>query len=185
MDRRTLMIAVSALPLAACTTTGTTPTDPAARNREMDARVGRALSDLSTQVPASQQLVSQAKAVLVFPNVVSAGLGIGGTFGEGVLRKRGATVGHYTMAGGSVGLIAGAQSRAVFLLFMTDDALQKFEASSGWTAGVDANVAAGTAGATAQATTQTVQQPVVSYVVTNAGLMANVSLDGTKITKRS
>jgi lipid-binding SYLF domain-containing protein len=121
----------------------------------------------------------------VFPNVLSAGFGIGGTFGDGALRKQGATAGYFTMAGGSIGLIAGAQSRAVFMLFMTDDALQRFETSRGWTAGVDANVAMGTVGATAQASTKTIQQPVIGYVLTNAGLMANASIDGTKITRRS
>jgi lipid-binding SYLF domain-containing protein len=87
------------------------------------------------------------------------------------------------MAGGAIGIIAGAQSRAVFLLFMTPDALQKFEASRGWTAGVDASVAVIDAGADAQVNTKTIQQPVVGYVLTNKGLMANLSLEGTKINR--
>jgi lipid-binding SYLF domain-containing protein len=101
------------------------------------------------------------------------------------LRKGKAITGYYTLAGGSIGLIAGAQSKAMYLAFMTEDALQKFESSSGWTAGVDANVAAGNVGADVQSTTVTAQKPVVGYVLTNTGLMVNASFDGTKITKQS
>jgi lipid-binding SYLF domain-containing protein len=108
---------------------------------------------------------------------------VGGSYGEGAMRKGGSSTGYYSMGAGSVGLLAGAQSKAVFLLFMTQEALAKFEASKGWTAGADASVAVVNVGADAQATTQTMQQPIVGYVLTNAGLMANLSFDGTKITK--
>jgi lipid-binding SYLF domain-containing protein len=42
-----------------------------------------------------------------------------------------------------------------------------------------------TVGAAAQVTTQTGQQPIVGYILTNAGLMANLSLDGTRIVRLS
>ena len=128
-------------------------------------------------------MVANARGVLVFPKVVSAGFVVGGSYGEGAMRKGGSSTGYYSMGAGSVGLLAGAQSKAVFLLFMTQDALAKFEASKGWTAGVDASVAVVNVGADAQATSQTLQQPIVGYVLTNAGLMANLSFDGTKLTK--
>ena len=183
MFRRTLLLAASAVVVAGCSTTGTTPTDAAAKRADINARVDRALSDLYTQVPGSRELVSQARGVLVFPKVVSAGFVVGGSYGEGALRKGGSTTGYYSTAAGSVGLLAGAQSKAVYLLFMNQEALAKFEASKGWTAGVDASVAVLEVGATAQATSKTVQQPIVGYVLTNAGLMANLSFDGTKFTK--
>ncbi|HZY08537.1 MAG TPA: YSC84-related protein, partial [Ilumatobacteraceae bacterium] len=83
---------------------------------------------------------------------------------------------------GSVGLLAGAESKAVYLLFMTDEALAKFRASKGWTVGADASVTLANVGASASVDTKTVQQEIVGYVLTNGGLMANVSLEGTKIT---
>jgi lipid-binding SYLF domain-containing protein len=183
MDRRALCVALAAAPLVACTTTTATKTDPAARKREIDAAVVRAQDDLYRQVNGSREMVARSSGILVFPNLVSAGFGLGGTYGEGALRKRGATTAYYRMAGGSIGLIIGAQSRAVFLMFMTPDALRKFEASSGWTAGVDASVAVLDVGADSQITTQNIQQPVVAYVLTNKGLMANLSFEGTKITR--
>lgn len=183
MDRRELIVAATLLPLAACTTTRGSPNDAAARKRDIDAGVDRALTDLTAQVPGSRELLARAQGVLVFPRVISAGLGIGGSLGEGALRKGRSTVAYYRMAGGSIGLIAGAQSRALFLLFMTQEALSKFENSSGWTAGADASVAFLDAGADAQVTTKTIQQPVIGYALTNAGLMASLSIDGTKITR--
>ena len=66
---------------------------------------------------------------------------------------------------------------------MTQASLDKFQASKGWTAGADASVSILKAGADAGVDTQTVQQPVIGYVLTNAGLMANLSIDGTKVQK--
>ena len=86
------------------------------------------------------------------------------------------------MTEASVGLLAGAQSQAVFILFMTQDALNRFEASNGWTAGVDGSVALISVGANASVSTQTAQQPIIGYVLTNSGLMGNLSLNGSRIT---
>jgi len=95
---------------------------------------------------------------------------------------RGRTAEYYSTAAGSVGLLAGAESKAVFLLFMTDEALEKFRASKGWTVGADESVTLVNVGANAQIDSKTAQQAIIGYVLTNGGLMANVSLEGTKIT---
>ena len=107
---------------------------------------------------------------------------MGGASGQGVLRHAGKSIGYFRMTEGSVGLLAGAQSQAVFILFMTDGTLNSFRASSGWTAGVDGSVALINVGATGQVTTQTAQQPIIGYVLTNSGLMASLSLNGSRIT---
>jgi len=65
---------------------------------------------------------------------------------------------------------------------LTDSALDKFLASDGWTVGADASVTLVNVGANASVDTKTAQQAVIGYVLTNGGLMANVSLEGTKIT---
>jgi lipid-binding SYLF domain-containing protein len=166
-----------------CTTTSGRSADPAVRRQQIDSSVDEALSRLKREVPTSVGLLDSAKGVLVFPNVVSGGFVVGGSRGTGALRKGGQTAGYYTTTALSVGLLAGGQSQAVFILFMTEDALQRFEASSGWTAGADGSVALMNIGASAQVTTQTAQQPIVGYVLTNAGLMANLSLDGTRIVR--
>ena len=83
----------------------------------------------------------------------------------------------------SVGWQAGGQSKAVIYLFNTQEALNKFLASDGWSAGADANVALGTIGANGSVDTKTASAPVSGYVLNNAGLEAGVSLSGSKITK--
>ena len=167
----------------ACSTTSTTRGDPAAQRSSIDASVESALSKLYAQAPGSRELTGKAKGVLVFPAVVSAGLGVGGSYGQGALRVGGRTEGYYSTTAASVGLLAGPDSKAVYVLLMTQEALDKFRASKGWTAGADASVTMLKVGASAAIDTQTAQQPVVGYALSNAGLMANLSLDGTKVNK--
>ena len=140
-QRRNLLIAgasVTALTLlSACTTTGSSGGDPAAQRQALNAAADNALSRLYTQHPGSRELINSARGVLVFPSFGSAGFLVGGGTGTGVLRKAGTTASYHRMTELSVGLLAGAQSQAVFILFMTEDALKRFEASRGWTVGAD------------------------------------------------
>ena len=147
--------------------------------------VDSTLDRLYKEVRGSRELVAKASGVLVFPKVVSAGLVVGGEYGKGALRSGGRTDGYYSMGSLSVGVQAGAQSKAIIILFMTRDALDKFRNSSGWTAGVDGTVALLKVGANGEIDTTTATQPVEALVLTNAGLMAGVSLEGTKISKLS
>ena len=120
--------------------------------------------------------------MLVFPSIVTAGFVVGGSYGQGALRVAGQTARYYKTAAGSVGLLAGAESKAMYILFMTDEALAKFRASNGWTAGADASVAMMRTGANAAVDSATVaQQAVIGYVLVKGGLMANLSLEGTKV----
>ena len=188
MEKRELIVAamsVAGLSLltAACTTTGAGSADSVTRRQAIDGNVDAALSRLYQQVNGSRELVNTARGVLIFPTVISAGFIVGAASGEGTLREGGKTTGYFRMTEGSVGLLAGAQSQAVFVLFMTPQALQQFKDSRGWTAGVDASVTVINVGANAAIDARTVQQPVVGFVMTNAGLMANLSLNGSRITR--
>ncbi len=171
--------------MAACSTTtpGMNGSDPMAKRTSIDANVDAALTKLTSQNPSSAAMLQRARGVLVFPNVVSAGFVVGGSYGTGELRVGGRPEAYYSTTAASVGLLAGADSKAMYILFMTDDALNKFRSSKGWTAGADASVSVLNAGADIGIDTQTATRPVVGYVLTNAGLMANVAIDGTKITK--
>lgn len=175
-------LAAVALLAAGCTTTGSASGDPAAQRQAIDAAADSALSRLYAQAGGSRELVASSRGMLVFPNFVSAGFVVGGASGQGVMRKGGKSTTYHRMTEGSVGFLAGAQSQAVFILFMTDDALKRFEASTGWTAGVDGSVTLLTVGADARVTTLTGQQPVIGFVLTNSGLMASASLNGSRIT---
>jgi lipid-binding SYLF domain-containing protein len=184
MNKRILSVLAVFLVLACgCTTTGPSSGDPNTRRRSIDAEVDNALARLYGQVEGSEQLVGRARGVLVFPSVMEAGFIVGASRGQGALRIGGKTKSYHATTSGSFGLQAGAQSTAVFLLFMTDDALRQFQNSSGWTVGADASVTLISVGASAQVTTATAQQPVIGYVLSNRGLMAGISLDGARITR--
>jgi lipid-binding SYLF domain-containing protein len=193
MDRRQFILTTSAvlagsgMGLAGCTTTpprsGSASSEDAGKRRSINADVDSTLARLHTTANGSRELVAKARGVLVFPAVIQAGFWIGGQYGEGALRVGGQTAGYCSTAGGSFGLQIGAQSKAIIFLFMTQDALDRFRNSEGWAAGVDATVAAVKIGANGNVDTSTATAPVEAFVLTNAGLMAGVSLEGTKVTR--
>lgn len=185
-QRRNIVIAGAGLVVlgaSGCTTTSDTGGDPAARRQAIDSAADSALSRLYAQQPGTKELVASARGVLVFPSFVSAGFVFGAGSGQGVLRAGGKSSGYFRMTEASAGLLAGAQSQAVFILFMTDESLKRFEASRGWTVGADASVSMINVGANAQVTTQTARQEVIGFVMTNAGLMGNISLNGNRVTR--
>jgi len=177
-------IAASSLGLTGCTTTSASKaSDNADKRQSINAGVDATLARLYTTVNGSHELVSKARGVLVFPSVIQAGFWIGGQYGEGALRVGGQTAGYYSTAGGSFGLQIGGQSKSIVYLFMTQDALERFRNSEGWAVGADATVAVAKVGANGNIDTSTATAPVQAFVLTNAGLMAGVSLEGTKITR--
>jgi len=181
-----MAIALASLTFAGCTTTGPNSQQTASQQRgNIDQSANETLNRLYKASPDSRALVQRAKGVLIFPSVARAGFILGFEHGDGVLRVNGHDEGYYTTTGGSIGWQVGIQSRAMVLLFMTDEALNKFRQSNGWTAGADATVALAKVGANGTIDTNTAQQGVVGFVLTNAGLMAGVSLDGTKIQKKN
>lgn len=180
-------LASSGLSLAGCTTTppssSATPEANTSRRQSIDANVNATLTRLFTTVSGSRELVGKARGVLVFPSVISAGFWFGGQYGQGALRIGEQTSGYYSIAAASFGPQIGAQSKAVIMLFMTQEVLDKFTGSQGWAAGIDATVAVLHVGANGNVDTSTATSPVQAFVLTNAGLMAGVSLEGTKISR--
>ncbi|MEM5330425.1 YSC84-related protein [Paraburkholderia sp. JHI2823] len=155
----------------------------AAKRHEIDTQVSETLSRLFETDQGSKELVAKANGVLVFPSVIKAGFIAGGEYGKGALRVAGKTVGYYSTAAGSFGLQAGAQSKAVIFLFMTHDALSSFRNSKGWSVGGEGSVALLKVGANGEIDTTTATSPVEAIVLTNAGLMGDVSLAGTKVSR--
>ena len=180
----------AATALAGCSTTAsvTKPGDgdrpsTAESRHAVDASYQETLDRLYASDAGTRELVSKARGVLVFPRVISAGLVIGGAYGEGQLREHGRIDGYYRTTTGSVGWQIGAQSRALVFLFMTEDALERFKAGQGWSGGVDASVALLTVGANGKVDANAARAPTLAFVMTNAGIMAGATLEGTKVTR--
>jgi len=158
-------------------------TASAASKQEINAEVKQALADFRKHTGAGHELSQKASGMLVFPNVIKAGIGIGGEFGEGALVVKGKTVGYYNIAAASIGLQLGAQARSQIVLFMNDKVLGEFRNSQGWKAGVDGSVALATLGAGGSVDTETAKQPIIGFIFSNKGLMYNLTFEGSKITR--
>jgi len=155
----------------------------AASKAELNAEVREALANFRKHTGAGHELSAKASGVLVFPNVIKAGIGIGGEFGEGALLVKGKTVAYYNIAAASIGLQLGAQARSQIVLFMNDKVLDEFRHSKGWKAGVDGSVALATLGTGGAIDTETAKQPIIGFIFSNKGLMYNLTFEGSKITR--
>ncbi|MGF6643072.1 MULTISPECIES: BPSL1445 family SYLF domain-containing lipoprotein [Paraburkholderia] len=182
-----VLLASSGLTLAGCTTTplgsGETAEDYTQKRNTINAGIDSTLARLQSTVNGSQEIIGKARGVLVFPSVFAAGFWFGGQYGQGGLRVDGQTTGYYSTVAGSFGLQIGAQSKAIIFAFLTQEALDRFTQSQGWAAGADATVALAKIGANGNLDTSTAMSPVVAFVLTNAGLMAGISLEGTKVSR--
>jgi len=155
----------------------------AASKAEINRDVNSALEILYAKDPDARTLASQAKAVLVFPNIVKAGFMFGAQYGEGALRERGKTVGYYNTASASYGLQAGVQVFGYALFFMTDSAVQYLSKSGGFELGVGPSIVVLDAGAAKALTTTTAQKDMYAIFFNQRGLMAGLGLQGTKISR--
>jgi lipid-binding SYLF domain-containing protein len=159
------------------------PAANAATEREIDVSVDVAMERFIKEVKGANEFLQAAKGMLILPKVMQAGFVVGGEYGEGALRIDGKTVDYYNMVSGSFGWQIGAQQKDVILVFMNHEALQKFRTGENWQAGVDGTVALIKIGAEGSIDTTTLKQPIVGFVFGQKGLMAGVSLEGSKFTR--
>jgi len=133
--------------------------------------------------PSSAGQAAKAYAVLVFPEVKKAGLGIGGQYGEGALLRGGKAVGYYKTTGASFGLQAGGQTYGYAMFFMNQKALDALGDAKGFEVGVGPSVVVVDEGMTKTTTTNTLNDDVYAFVFGQKGLMAGLGLQGNKIAK--
>jgi lipid-binding SYLF domain-containing protein len=183
MTKRTFRILIIAVCLILITGMLSVTTSSAKTAQEINSEVNAALELFLKQVKGGKEFLNSAKGVLIMPNIVKAGLGVGGEYGEGALRIGGKTVDYYSIAAGSVGLQIGAQKKNLILVFKQNDALTNFRKSSGWKAGVDGSVAFIDVGAGKSLDTVNIKDPIVAFMFGQRGLMANATIEGAKFSK--
>lgn len=181
--KKTIRSVMTFVLFALMSSTGMVGTAVAAGPGEVDIKVDGTLTLFKKDVTGGAEFLKKAKAVLVFPDVIKGGFIVGGEYGKGALRQGADTMGYYSIASASLGLQIGAQSYAIVMVFLTDEALVKFRDSKGWEAGVDGSVAVAEWGAGTDINTQNFPDPIVGFVLNNKGLMAGISLEGSKISK--
>ena len=178
---RTLTRAFAALVAATCLFgTGVAGAASAAK---IDQEVNEAIAAFKKDVNGADVFLNQAAGYLVFPRVIKVGVGVGGEGGEGALRVGGSSVDYYSTFAGSIGFQLGAQAKSIVIAFMTKEALDKFRNSSGWKVGVDGSVAIIDIGAGKTIDSTNIKDPVVGFIFNSKGLMYNLTLEGSKITK--
>ena len=180
MHRRT---SIAAITLIALPGLAGAPSASAASKDEIDAKVTQAIEDFYKQTSAGRTLAQKATGMLVFPEVIKAGIGIGGEYGEGALVIKGKPVAYYSTAAASIGFQLGAQVKSQVILFMNPKVLADFRKSQGWKAGVDGSVALATLGAGGEISTDTIKELIIGFIFSNKGLMYNLTFEGSKITK--
>jgi lipid-binding SYLF domain-containing protein len=159
------------------------PRDGAAGASSIDADANETLHSFVRQVPGAKELATKAAGILVFPNVVKAGIGIGGEYGEGILLNQKQVEGYYNLISASFGFQLGVQARSIIIMFMTQDALDGFKRRAGWKIGVDGSVTIITVGVGGSIDSDKIVSPVIGFVLDQTGLMYNLTLEGTKISR--
>ena len=150
---------------------------------EISRDASAALQKLYASVPAAKALGANAQAILVFPKVTKAGLGVGGQFGEGALLQKGKAVAYYNTTGASVGLQAGAQQFGYAMFFMNANALAQLDKAGGFEVGVGPTVVVLDEGKAKTMTTTTAKDDIYAFIFGQKGLMAGLGIQGNKITK--
>jgi lipid-binding SYLF domain-containing protein len=185
MRTSTLMalVAVVAVLVTSCQSpTSDTQLPRRATKAELNQDAQAALERLYVLMPASTTLMPTAKAVMVFPRVLKAGLVIGGQFGNGVLYSGGKVAGYYNTTAGSYGLQIGAQGFGYALFFMSDEALEYLKKSEGWEIGVGPSLVVVDEGVAKTLTTTTAKRDIYAFIFDQKGLMAGIGIQGSKIT---
>lgn len=155
----------------------------AATTIDINQNAKQALKHLSIKNNIAEELSKSAKAILVFPNVIKAGLVFGGSYGEGVLIKNEEFVNYYNSVGGSWGFQAGAQSYGYAVFLMTDKAVKYLVDSHGWEIGVGPTVVIVNEGVAKNFSSSTMKDDAYAFIFDQQGLMLGFSIEGTKISR--
>ena len=142
-----------------------------------------ALNKLEATDPAARLYARHARAILVFPSVLKAGLIFGGETGNGVLFVHGRPAEYYNLSGGSWGLQIGGQDFSYALFFMNNSAISYLRRAEGFSAGTGPSIVVVNKGAAAEANSTTLTHDVYAFPFNAKGLMADLTLQGTKITR--
>ena len=160
---------------------GFTPSTWAATAADLDTEANQTLQTLYRINPAALAISKSAKAMLVFPKIVKAGLVFGGSYGEGVLLDHGRTNEYYNSVSASWGWQLGAESYSYVVFLMSDKAVRYLSETRGWEFGVGPTVVVVDAGAAKNLSTSTLKDDAYAFITDQQGLMASLSIEGTKI----
>jgi lipid-binding SYLF domain-containing protein len=155
----------------------------AASAEDLDKDATQALESLYKSNPTAEVIAKKAKAILVFPKITKAGLVFGGSYGEGVLLRGNKVTEYYNSVSASWGWQAGAESYTYVVFLMSDKAVKYLATSKGWEFGVGPSVVVVNEGAAKNLSTTTLKDDAYAFIADQQGLMASLSIEGTKISR--
>ncbi|KXB31956.1 twin-arginine translocation pathway signal protein [Dechloromonas denitrificans] len=155
----------------------------AASAEDLNKDAAQALQILYKSSPVAESLSKKAKAILVFPKILKAGLVFGGAYGEGVLSKHDKFVSYYNSVTATFGWQAGAESYGYVVFLMSDKAVKYLDDSMGWEIGVGPTVVVVNEGIAKNLSTSTLKNDAYAFIFDQQGLMASLSIEGTKISR--
>jgi len=170
--------------VAATLTLGTVSSQAIAASAEdLNKDAAQALQTLYKSNPVAESIAKKAKAILVFPKIIKAGLVFGGSYGEGVMMKDSHVANYYNSVSASWGWQAGAESYGYVVFLMNSKALAYLEKSKGWEIGVGPTVVVVNEGAAKNLSSSTLKDDAYAFIFDQQGLMASLSIEGTKISR--
>lgn len=155
----------------------------AASTDDLNKDANQALQMLIKSNPLAADIAKKAEAVLIFPNIVKAGLVFGGAYGEGVLQQGSESNLYYNSVTASFGWQVGAQSYGYAVFLMNDKAVQYIHETNGWEIGVGPTVVVVNEGVAKNMSTSSLKDDAYAFIFDQQGLMASLSIEGTKITR--
>ncbi|MHB9020286.1 MAG: lipid-binding SYLF domain-containing protein [Halothiobacillus sp.] len=155
----------------------------AATAEDLNKEAAQALQTLYKSHPVAEDISKKASAILVFPNIIKAGLVFGGSYGEGVLFKGSHVAGYYNSVSASWGWQAGAQSYSYVVFLMDNKAVRYLDKSHGWEIGVGPTVVVVNEGVAKNLSSSTLKGDAYAFIFDQQGLMASLSIEGTKISR--
>jgi len=177
------LLSVIALALSAPAVRAQDEAKPVKTAAEIEAGVNAALKSLYAAEPEAKKLADKAVAVLVFPEIIKAGVMIGGQYGEGALRVGGKTTGYYSIASASFGLQFGAQTYGYAMFFLNQAALDYTRSNDGWEVGSGPTLVGGDKGWSSSMGTNDLNGDIAVVFFNQKGLMAGAGIQGSKISK--
>lgn len=151
---------------------------------DIENRSRKALAGLYAENASAKALGAKAKAVLVFPEITRGGFVISGQGGNGaMIRDTGEVSGYYQSFATSYGLEAGVQKFGYALFFMDESSFKNIGRSGGWELGTAPNLTVLDKGAAGNISNATLNKGTYAIFFDQRGLMAGISIQGSKITR--
>ncbi|PLW81832.1 hypothetical protein CWI75_13890 [Kineobactrum sediminis] len=178
-----MTISLFRLPLLLVTAALLVPQALADNRDDIRLKSGDALDALLSYAPGSAELISRARGILVFPDVVEMGFGTGGLYGEGALLVGGEPVAYYATAADRRDELADAARKSEVILFMTDDALISFRNTVGWKDGVHGEIDLVTADINGAIELEREEHPMLGFSFSDSELYDSIDFEGTTLNR--